>query len=262
MGSELWNSCLVWGGHKRRKNDLLGWRQICHSHSPLRLLHVKTVLHGLCRFERLGALTGRRSQACGVVVDNYCGFRGHAGIFNRPKKNLNSPQVVLGFLSRINLYNPLVRRQSLSLSPNASPCRSSGNHSRRQLQKTIKGFDCKINGRALGSALRHGLGRFDRWAQTQRVSESEAVVAGHDSLALGAKCYHSCDTDLLWESYRFWCFVNFGLWRAWWLFFSLLDREWEFRWNLLKTKAAAPLHGSISLSFIGLWVKRHSSPGN
>ena len=38
----------------------------------------------------------------------------------------------------------------------ADQCRSSGNHSRRLFQKTIEGFDCKINGQALGAAGRTG----------------------------------------------------------------------------------------------------------
>ena len=31
----------------------------------------------------------------------------------------------------------------------------------RQFQETTEGFDCKINGRALGAALLHSLGRLD-----------------------------------------------------------------------------------------------------
>ena len=38
------------------------------------------------------------------------------------------------------------------------PCRPSGNHSRGLFQKIIKGFDCKVNGRALEAALLHSLG--------------------------------------------------------------------------------------------------------
>ena len=44
-------------------------------------------------------------------------------------KEFNSTQFILGLLSRYNLYNPLVWRQSSSLSPSLSSCRSSGNHS-------------------------------------------------------------------------------------------------------------------------------------
>ena len=55
----------------------------------------------------------------------------------------------------------------------ASGCLSSDNHSRRLYPKT-KGFDCKINGRAFGAALRHSLGRvqpagLDGQAQAQGV---------------------------------------------------------------------------------------------
>ena len=59
----------------------------------------------------------------------------------------------------------------------ADQCRSSGNHSRRLFEKTIEGFDCKINGQALGSALRHSLGGSNGQAQTQGVSELAAVAA-------------------------------------------------------------------------------------
>ena len=45
-------------------------------------------------------------------------------------------------------------------------------------EKTIEGFDCKINGQARGAALRHSLAGSDGRAQTQGVSESAAVAAG------------------------------------------------------------------------------------
>ena len=51
----------------------------------------------------------------------------------------------------------------------------------RLFQKTIDGFDFKINGRALGAALWQslgGTGGSDRRAQTQGISESVAVAAG------------------------------------------------------------------------------------
>ena len=76
-----------------------------------------------------------------------------------------------------------VRWQSSSLSPSLSPCWSSGNHFKRLFQKIINGFDYKINGRALGAALRCSLGRSDRLAQTQGVSKSAAVAACHNRLA-------------------------------------------------------------------------------
>ena len=86
-----------------------------------------------------------------------------------------------------NLYNPIFRRKSSSLSPSLSPCRPCGNHSRRLLQKTIEGLDCKINGRTLGAALRHSFGVSDWWAQTEGVLESAAVAAGPDRFAWGKR---------------------------------------------------------------------------
>ena len=87
-----------------------------------------------------------------------------------------------GVSEQINLLNPLVRQQSSKLNPSLSPCRSSGKHSWRLFQRTIKGFDCKINSRALGAVLRHTLGWSDGLAQTQGVSKSAAVAAGSDLL--------------------------------------------------------------------------------
>ena len=51
-----------------------------------------------------------------------------------------------------------------------------------QTEKTVQGFECKIDGRALGAALRHSLGGSDGQAQTQDVSESAPVAAGRDRL--------------------------------------------------------------------------------
>ena len=45
------------------------------------------------------------------------------------------------------------------VTPTQSPCQSSGHHLWRLFQKTIRGFDCKINGRAFWAALLHSLGR-------------------------------------------------------------------------------------------------------
>ena len=87
------------------------------------------------------------------------------------------------------------------------PYWSSGIHSQRLFQKAIEGFDCKINGRAFGTALcsvccalwhSFKLGRLE----TQSVSELAAVAAGSDRIAQG-KCYHSCFTELVWGSKRF-----------------------------------------------------------
>ena len=57
---------------------------------------------------------------------------------------------------------------------------------RRLFQKVIEGLEGKINGQALGGALRlylRTMHRSDGRAQTQGVSESAAVAAGRDRLA-------------------------------------------------------------------------------
>ena len=62
--------------------------------------------------------------------------------------------------SRISQQKKPVRvyYESSNLSPSLSTCRLFGNHSLWQFKKTIEGFDCKINGLALGAALLHSLG--------------------------------------------------------------------------------------------------------
>ena len=86
----------------------------------------------------------------------------------------------------------------------ASGCLSSDNHSRRLYQKAIEDFDCKINGRAFGAALRHSLGRvqpaeLDRQAQAQGVFIVTFRVGGSHCCQQQASkrksCYHSCNTD-------------------------------------------------------------------
>ena len=112
----------------------------------------------------------------------------------------------------ILLYNSLVRRQSSSLSPssNLNPCLSSGNSSWRLFQKsqekTIEGFDCKINGRARGlvGLASKNTGHF--WVSGSRCWPRQAC--------LRKNCYHSCKTHLVLESKMFWCFVNFGPWQV------------------------------------------------
>ena len=91
------------------------------------------------------------------------------GVLKRIQTPLSLFNFILGFWRRWNLYNPLVRQQSLSLSPSLNPCLSSGNHSQRLFQKSIEGFECKINGQALGAALVQ-LGLVGQQAQTQGIS--------------------------------------------------------------------------------------------
>ena len=52
-----------------------------------------------------------------------------------------------------------------------------------QVMMAIEGLEGKINGQALGAALRFCLHGSDGQAQTQGVSESAAVAAGSDRLA-------------------------------------------------------------------------------
>ena len=91
------------------------------------------------------------------------------GVFNGPKMNLNSAQIVQGFRSRQNLYNSLFRQQSSSLSPSEPlqvTWRSLGFTS-EGYPEDIEGFDCKINDWALVAVLGHRLGWSDGQAQPQ-----------------------------------------------------------------------------------------------
>ena len=98
--------------------------------------------------------------------------------------------VYSGISEKTNPLQVVDLRQSSSLKQSSSPCWSSGYYSRRLLQKIIEGFDSKINGPALGSALRHSLAGSDGSVRAStnrgpfRVGSSRA---GRDRLALGKK---------------------------------------------------------------------------
>ena len=111
-----------------------------------------------------------QSGGWGLITTHHCPQ------FWRSKKNSNATQFIelyFGVSELINLYNPMVRLQSSSLSPSFSPanqCLSSGNHFQWLFEKTIEGFNCKINGQALGAALQHSLGGLDGRSQAHGVS--------------------------------------------------------------------------------------------
>ena len=81
----------------------------------------------------------------------------------------------------------------------------SGNHSRNLFQNTIEGFDCKINGLALGP--RSGTGR-TAWAgvtgeRKHRRFRVGASCCGQRPARLRKASYHFCDTGSFQESTRF-----------------------------------------------------------
>ena len=133
----------------------------------------------------------------------------------KPKKNSNSTHFIQRFLSRQNLYTLLGRSQSSS----SSPYQSSGNYSQGLFQKTIKIFDCKINGLAIGGNCSHSLGQ-SNWtgkAQTQAISKLAQLASsccGQQQAQFRKDCYHSCYTDFVLELKMFeyfHCFVIFVL---------------------------------------------------
>ena len=133
-----------------------------------------------------------------------------------------------------------------------SLCRSSGNHAPRLFQKTIEGFECKINDWALGIVLWHSLGRSDGQAQTQGVSkpELEAVTAGSDLLAW-EKCATTLAILIHWvqESKRFWFSANLGQWQV-----TPSSRERELVGTCYWRRQRLQLC-SIFQSSAGPWVK-------
>ena len=96
------------------------------------------------------------------------------------KKKIQTPHSLLNFIlgwqsSSLRKFKPLPTSASrLAITPE--------DYSRRQskVEKTIEGFDCKINGQAFLAALWHSFSRSDK---TQGVSESAAVAASLYRLA-------------------------------------------------------------------------------
>ena len=136
--------------------------------------------------------------------------------FSTELKRMQTPQSLLrdfgAYKSSLStLFNSLFRLQSSSLSPSSSessPCRSYGNHFRRLswFQKTIKGFDCKVNGRALGADAAefwHSLGVSDgRALAFPNRLQLLLAVTGLQTVRL-LRVTNSYDTDLVRESKRF-----------------------------------------------------------
>ena len=102
------------------------------------------------------------------------------------KKNSNSTQFIelyFGVSEQTKPLQPIGQAAEFKFESKFEPLPVIWQSLRRLFQKTIESFDCKINGQALGAALRHSLGGSDMPLQTQGVSESAAVAAGRDQLA-------------------------------------------------------------------------------
>ena len=76
-------------------------------------------------------------------------------------KGIQNPPIYSGISEQIKPLQLVGHARELSLSPTSSPFRSFGNDTQRLFQKTIEGFDCKINGQALGAVLLLCLGWLD-----------------------------------------------------------------------------------------------------
>ena len=131
----------------------------------------------------------------------------------------------------------MVRQQSSSLSPNLSPCRSSGNHYLRLFQKPIEDFDCKINCWALWHSLCGSNWQLMWQAQTHSVCKSFQVVSFHFSevnellnvkLCWVKKFQHQSNSNAITcinkgLLSRFLVYFNFQLEQS-----GILSREWQF----------------------------------
>ena len=130
-----------------------------------------------------------QSGGWGLVLTHSCP---RFWLLQQSQKEIKFHTVYSGVLEQIQYIVRAVRRLSSSfkLSPSLSPCWSSGNHSQRLFQKKINGFDYKINGRALGAALRYSLGRSESVKQAStntgcfQVSLAAVAACQTDTLAL------------------------------------------------------------------------------
>ena len=174
------------------------------------------------------------------------------GISNRLKRNWNSTQFMLWFWRLLNHYNSLVRRQSSSLSPSLSPSLSSGNLSEGCSRRLSKVFRAKSTAKLLGPLScspcagrtgEHKHGRFQVGFSHCRQRPAR----------LRKICYHSCDTDSVQESTRFWCFVDIWQRYKFWATTShfFFHVKWKFWWKWREVVAnwtkAAPI-ASLNLS--------------
>ena len=91
--------------------------------------------------------------------------------------------------------------------------------------------------------LRHSRGQSDWQAQTQVVSKSVAVAVGQDTAYFRKTCYHSCNTDLVEESKRFWCFFKF-----WAVTFSGKLIEILF-WSKVEAHSQHPVDAGLWMAF-------------
>ena len=91
-------------------------------------------------------------------------------------KRLQTPHILFWDFGADKILHPVGQAAEFKFESEFQPL----NHARRlfKFQQIIKGFYCKINGRALGAALRHSLGWSDGRAQTQGISESAAAATG------------------------------------------------------------------------------------
>ena len=105
------------------------------------------------------------------------------------KRNSNSRHFIL-WLRRRKTLNLFVKRQSSNFSPKMS-CSSKGCF-RSGIQEAMEGFECRINGRALGVALQHIVRRASTKSGRFRVGRTRCWQRPS---RFRKKCRHSCDTD-------------------------------------------------------------------
>ena len=116
--------------------------------------------------------------------------------FWRSKKNSKSTQFIELYFMVSEQIKPLqpIGQVWVQVQAPADQCRSSDNHSRRLFEKTIEGFDCKINGQAFGAAPAQ-VGRVGRASTNTGRFRVGGSRCGPRPVRLRKTCYHSCDTD-------------------------------------------------------------------
>ena len=108
----------------------------------------------------------------------------------------------------------MVRWLSSNLSPNLSPCLSSGNYSLQSLPKAIQEDNQRFwMQNQFPSYCACALAQL--WLVGLASPNTECFLVSCSSCwqrtaRLRKTCYHSCNTDLVQERKRFWCLVNFG----------------------------------------------------
>ena len=174
------------------------------------------------------------------------------GVCDRPKKNSNSTQIIMGFradkTSTIRWSGGRVQVESkfkpLLVIWQSLPKVIREDNRRFLLQNPWPSGVGSVPAmlglvwRASTNTGRFQVGGSRCWPRQARLRKT---------------CFHSCDTESVCEWKRIECFLNFGPWRVTFCFHV----KCNFRWNWWRRcrPMQCPLLRSIFRSFVGFWVK-------